>query len=748
MIDVKRPVLLDAVLNPSRTVNASAMELAFNSPGVSQATLTLPPDEPELPMHAWVNLYNQNGFAGVFRVTTPQTDFLQAQTVTLRHGIDVLSDAVCAEQGDFSGTVTQLLTKILGYQTQGIGGTKFWALGTCEDSHTLKYSLNYDNLMDLMAKIEEDEPDYYFVYDQSSFPWTVSFVAKPAFADTEFRENRNIRSISRTYNDNDLCTRLILSINSKGTETINPKSVPTGSHGDYSDIDSDTASETLTVIKTYNNAAAQAVWGVITKTADIDTHDDLTSASWPEADAWAAKFLAQHAGPSAQIQLTGEEFTRLTGDSWDETKIGHICRVPLPGKNTSILERVVNITYPDALGDPTTVTISLATQLPKFSSGIASLKKESAATAASARASARTVSTAATEKDLKSWSMIVKEQQVAMDGTGITQLYETGIDMDAQGGATIYSINQGVQSLYGGIQVQAGRINLVVQGEGSSASIRIDAIVDGINGSQVTINANRILINGNTTLNGVFEINNSGYLWVKKSAIIGGDVSSSSTVEISGGTVSAYTQEVKSGGVLKINGSSGYSAEINFLKAGSLITDLQFDDTRSGGVIYLQKKTVYNQNWTDAANFNIAATQTYINGVAAVVVSSEGLWSNGSKTLTLSNGNTHDVRIPTSSATWSSYQPDNTHISVTCIVGGASITNTFNVSGGGGNNDDIRIAADERFDNKPNFGTEIFEDAGDYEDLRDKKTGYYTFRAGIGNAVNNPKWYYFHVGNS
>ena len=70
----------------------------------------------------------------------------------------------------------------------------------------------------------------------------------------------------------------------------------------------------------------------------------------------------------------------------------------------------------------------------------------------------------------------------------------------------------------------------------------------------------------------------------------------------------------------------------------------------------------------------------------------------------------------------------------------------FNITlpaGGGGHN--ITIRADERFDTKPAWATEIFEDAGDYEDLRDKKTGYYVFKVTCGTAE---KWYCFHVGNS
>lgn len=266
-------------------------------------------------------------------------------------------------------------------------------------------------------------------------------------------------------------------------------------------------------------------------------------------------------------------------------------------------------------------------------------------------------------------------------------------------------------------------------------NVLINAINDQRTGT-ATINADRILLNGNVTLNGAFEINNNGYLWVKKNAIFGGDVSSNSTVEISGGTVSAYTQEVKSGGVLRIKGSSGYYADLNFLLAGSLITDLQFvEDQSNNGSYILQKKTVYNRNWANAANFNIAATQYFIDGVAAARTQGQAdhtATAISSVTLSSSDAGQTVTKYP-----YVTYSNGDASSSIAMTIDCSAIS--------GGGTHSISIRADERFDSKPDWAVEIFEDTGDYEDLRTKKTGYYAFKVTCGGTE---KWYCFHVGDN
>lgn len=668
MIPVKRPVLLDANLQPARTLNVENVDLTLNSPGVSQATITLPPSETEPPIHAFVDIYNQNGFVGVFRVSVPTTDYAQQHSIVVRHGIDTLADSVFAAQTDFSGTVTQFLTQLLSHQTTKVGNVACWQLGTCEDTATIKKSLNYDRLNDLLSALEEDEEGYYFTYDQTAFPWTLNFVAKPQAIGTEFRRGRNIRALSRTLNDNDLCTQLILSVNVETTAT----DTATGN-------DSTT---TETAIRTYNNAAAQAVYGIIQRTADIDTHDNIAGQSFPEADAWAQRFLADHASPAVQMQIDGDEYSAQTGDSLDETKLGHLCAVPLPEYGQDFSLRIVSIRYPNALSDPRHVTASLATQLPKFSSSIASLKKAEAATAKAARSVARS---AAKAKELKQWSMVVTDQQLALDGTGILELYETGISMDAHGGAKIYSLMQGFQSLYGGIEVTNSNI---------TAEVTRATEAEGVLSGRIDVNASNISLK-----------------------VSQGDVATQLAVEM--GNVSVSGGNLLVDGYVRADGLQAAIANLNYIEANLVRSLMGFQVVNSGGSIVAnfdafggltatELRIGTGSSSVDVAdavdsigpatasggqitipwtkldgrsgniNFNIADTAFY----QAVGLASESLWVDGRKTLTLTNNNTINVDIP-SSGSWSGYQPSGTQLAATVNVGGRVLNHTFTVQDSG-----------------------------------------------------------------
>lgn len=614
MIDVKRPVLLDENLQAVRALNVENVDITLNSPGVSQATITLPADETEPTMHSFLEIYNQKGFVGVFRVSVPTTDYVQRHSIVARHGIDTLADSVFAAQTEFTGTVTNFLTQLLSYQTTRVGGTPCWQLGTCDDTGSVDFSINYERLNDLLSTLEEEHEGYYFDYDQTSFPWTLHFRAKPAGVGTEFRRGRNVRTLSRTLNDNDLCTQLILSVNVETTVTEEYTIPGSGGSADRTETTGE-ATSTDTAIRTYNNAAAQAIWGVIQRTADIDTHDDISGGGFSQADAWAQRFLAQHASPSVQIQIDGDEYFAQTGDTLDETKLNHFCSVPLPEYGQDFTLRIVSVHYPNAISDPGHVTASLATQLPKFSSSIASLKKAEAATAKAARGAGRG---AAKAKELTHWAMVVTDQQNALDGTGILDLHESGIDLDAHGGVKIYNLAQGMQSLYSGIELQAGRIDLVVQGDGSSASINIQAIVDGINGSQIDINADRIALNGSTSIADVMEINSGGGLWVKRQAFFG---SSNGIVTINNGTVNASTLQVASGGSLTFSGGGqGSYTALTRSKVLDLVTGFGAA-VESGGQVSIPYYSIGAPSASGASagsiNFNIAAMQFFIDSVAA-----------------------------------------------------------------------------------------------------------------------------------
>lgn len=454
--DVKMPIMLGRDLSESEILYPDKGSVTLEMVGASEATLTFPDKGgAAIPMHAWVKLFNQNGFLGIYRRTSANRSIPTNGTVTLRHGIDILQDSIWQEEDPedgWSGTMTEYLTAILDKQVHKINGVKPWVLGTCEDTTELSEKKNqYENLLDLLQDLEDETGNFYFTYDQTSFPWTLNWVRKSNAVASEFRLSRNLESVKISENDSELCTRLILNVNA-----MMPK-----------DSDKPDVKENKSVIRVYNNTNAQAIYGIVCKTADIDTKDNVPGGPFPKADKWAQKFLAARAAPVTQIQIDGQELYKLTGDTWDESRIGTLCRVALPDYATAISERVVSVSYPDLYGQPDRVTVSLANTLPKVSNSIKTANKQIARAGSGARSAAR---------EAESFQQHFK----IVDESG-NILKQAGMYLDADG-LLVYA-DDNVNMIGSRFNVQADKIGMVIGTKDGQNYIKAGEIALAINSS-------------------------------------------------------------------------------------------------------------------------------------------------------------------------------------------------------------------------------------------------------------------------
>ena len=173
-------------------------------------------------------------------------------------------------------------------------------------------------------------------------------------------------------------------------------------------------------------------------------------------------------------------------------------------------------------------------------------------------------------------------------------LMDSGVAISAQG--TIIYANNNLNDMKASINTQADRISLVVEGTGANAHIKPAAIVASINdaSSTIKISADHIVLDGDavaTSLSGKDIFAND----LRCDNL---DVDS----DISCGVLSAYGVET---GSLSVNNTDPMTA---ISAIGSA--------TESGGQVTIPT-TRLNGNAGPNINFNIAATQYYINGVAA-----------------------------------------------------------------------------------------------------------------------------------
>ena len=250
-------------LNP-----VGAMGITLNMLPLHRVTMTLSEKDLALAMHDLVEVYNHKGSVGIYRVTKIPHTIGKNRKYELSHGLDVLSDATFDMIEEYKGTVDGMLAKIINAQTQMIGGVKYWRLGVCEDTNPWNKDIKYDNLMECLTEIAKKEEDYIFTFDQSTFPWTLNFVAKNNDVLSEFRLNRNTENCAITEDDTDLCTRLYLSVTSETNDDEG--------HGTYINEG----------YFTYNDTDAQnAGFGVVCKTAGVNQEDFTSQAA---LEAWVA----------------------------------------------------------------------------------------------------------------------------------------------------------------------------------------------------------------------------------------------------------------------------------------------------------------------------------------------------------------------------------------------------------------------------------------------------------------------------
>lgn len=337
-IAVRKPRLLDKDLNEVKRLQPDMQTIELNITPLSTASLSLA-DGSGVRIRSFVELYNAKGSVGIFRVSMPEESYGGGERVTLEHGICVLDDAVVPGMGKIKGTPREVLTSILARQTTKARGQYMWALGNVEAPDDMQISVDHDGTktLEMLSRVMQELDGYMLSFDQSVFPWLVHVRKKPEKAACEGRLSRNIRTIRRTMDYSDQCTRLICSL----------------LDGGY--IESDTID----------------VWGAIEK--EITMNDDMPK---EDAEAYCRRYLENRKNPAVSIEMDADEWFAMTGERLDRFENGDVCRLALPEYGVVIEERIVSMTYMDALGKPEAVTVSLANQVVDMSIKTAEMEQQ------------------------------------------------------------------------------------------------------------------------------------------------------------------------------------------------------------------------------------------------------------------------------------------------------------------------------------------------------------------------------------
>ena len=626
----------------------------------------------ELGTGDWVLDDTEPGAGIVWRVKSADLTYnTDTRLIQLEHVINTLRDrSVFGEvkAKTISGTDTCTARQAFEYF---LARQDVWQLGDFEYNVAQPFSFNGETIFDALTTISSALDNPIWEYDLTSLPFTLHVRQKPTAASCEMRFGRNLSTLRRTEDRTKMYTR-IYPIGKKNLHIT----------GEYL-------------------SRNEEIYGRVDKVMTDQSQETEASLR-----AWAQDKLNRHSEPIVNISISGLDFSRATGESLDQLVINKVCRVPLPKYGTTILEPIVHLSWKDKLSKPEDVQVTLCNAI----EDVASFAKEQAASGGrGGRADAKEkqedhawfvdteshvamVAEAIIGRDPGAsvdWSRV---SEIIVDGSGIHQAVvqaqgslvemDGRIDMNEESLTTAFTRIGGLdgsmvmtaeslttvftktgisslgqnETLYSKIAQEAGRIDLVVSGSGTSASIKIGAIVDGINQSAVQIDAAKIYLNGTvlaTALDAAYirtdnitaTTSNVGVLYVaginaRRSGSSGGTViaptvSASEVLRIgSGGSEqgsgsgSLYYQGTEyTSRKVSLGPATGYIAMGNVLT--SALQDLNLNHSHAitmtevtsgqhaGEVQATIGAAVPESDATATSFFDITATQTYSTGVAA-----------------------------------------------------------------------------------------------------------------------------------
>ena len=292
----------------------------------------------------------------------------------------------------------------------------------------------------------------------------------------------------------------------------------------------------------------------------------------------------------------------------------------------------IDVTYPLTkitipLGDPDLIRIELGQAKEQFSDRVA---KNSVSRRRSGGGGGR----AAGSSEMEHWEMIARKTRELLDGTGMTELYESGIIVDAEKGVRLYSVKDGLEHSYAQFDVQNNQISSIVSKTGINKLGKNETMYTRITQTESSIQsvAEKAVVNAQ----GIAEINRTAVIQNSDSiaAVAGKFVINGDNVTlVDGASLRVYKDGVLStvGTVREINSAKSDITGTTFWQNRDSITQVagKFTITSGGDVNLIDGASL--RVYKDGV-LSTVGTVSEINTVGSRVNAIEGsaLWQNRS----------------------------------------------------------------------------------------------------------------------
>lgn len=604
-----------------------------------------------LPQAHFVEIYDHKGSLGVYRVSALRMDVGMQQMVSLEHGIVTLEDDCAPEEAELTGTMREILSTILSWQT-----TARWTLGQVDVPDGQTYTLNAGNQIALQALLDAVDLvyGYHLTFDQSGSTWVLNLVADETASAFEFNAQSNLSRASIVYDNNDLCNRV--------THPLLP-------NGELVD---DTYA-TLT--------------GMVSR--PLDAPADATAEQVLQL---AQTYLAAHNFLGISVEVDGMELGAAAG----HIRPGMMCTVVWPEYDMAAPDVVVTVHRPDVYNAPEHVQISMVTRRKSTASVLAGLSKNVAKVKRDAESRYRYIKEELDKIVIEAPTIELISRLDKLEATTNgweLQLNEVMIRLDAAEAELLLKASQTALSE---VETRVSNAEILIDGaeakinlkanqstvddlterlsdaeiaiDGAEAKIALKAsqtVVDAlgermsaaeieIDGakSQIALKADLILLDGYVKASDFqtmwLEVMESAYIDSLNAGHIGCDsIGVNGTMSCE--DLSAYSASLTS---LSLGGTdvTAYSLTMGELVSSTVFSAGNINLSHSHAVQVGADGTItLGEVSATGGNFKIADTKAYKDGVSAAINSvtlGGGGWVNGSYIVAASNGKQLQVSLP------------------------------------------------------------------------------------------------------
>lgn len=564
--NIPLPRLLNSSNGTERRINPINVSVNLEITPLSYASITLPKDE-NLPARGYVELFTCMGSAGIYRVRSPQDAYGNGiTTAELEHAVVEVGDFLVVEELDEMIDPQSAIRAVFRHYR----GSK-WTLGDTSalGMDHIALEAKYVRVLEAMLSILDQVPDCMMTFDFTTSPrWTINFAKRGTTVAAEGRLSRNVNYAKVTYDDTELCTRAFYekpsttSSSSSYYPTFNVnQNYSKNAYVNYgtklyqltsghvagvswANTAKSEVTDTPTSEWTYIDADTIGTYGVIER--EVQTGTNYTE---NEALYVAQEYLRTHKHPRISVEISLEELSSITGESFDTFTIGKLCRLALPDYNTTIEKNITALAFQNVYGSPRAITATLADEeddVINFIHDVDSSGGSGGGGGGSRKQDDqwkeyRTIF----EQDDYHFGLyaqrlniddeILQQAGLYIDANGVLTfaednenmlgsklsvqagrisavatrmdtaediLSQAGLEIDATTGVLIYHTDN-ANMWASKLNVQADRISLVVEGTGANAAIKPASIVAAINdaASSVKISADHIVLDGTTIAN-------------------------------------------------------------------------------------------------------------------------------------------------------------------------------------------------------------------------------------------------------